>query len=250
MILILSSHVCAGDVGGSLQVQVLARRGIDAALAPTVLFGRHPGRGAPGGRPVPDEVFAGMIDGLEADPAFATVEVVIAGYFASAGQVARAARLIDAVRAVRPAAPILVDPVMGDAPDGLYVAPAVAEAIAGELVGRADLLCPNLWELRRLARDDSGEALALARGMNRPILVSSVPVGEEIGVLHCDGGRAWLAAHPRLAEPPRGTGDRLTALYAAGLIEGRARRGGLHAAVAGVMESLGIGGAPRLERLA
>ena len=51
--LILSSHVASSRVGGSAQVLALAQFKIDPVLAPTVLFGRHPGWGAPGGAPTP-----------------------------------------------------------------------------------------------------------------------------------------------------------------------------------------------------
>ena len=237
MIIVLSSHVAAGDVGGALQTAILAKLGIATAFVPTVLFGRHPGHGAPGGGATPDDLFAGMIEGLAATGAFGRAQAVIAGYFASPGQVARAARAIDAVNAASPAARILVDPVLGDEPGGLYVPKAVAEAVAAELLPRADLLCPNLWELRWLAGDETGEPLALAAAMRRPTLVSSIDLGEEIGVLHADADKAWLAAHARLPVAPRGTGDRLTALFAAALVEGRARRGALQFAVGCVMPS-------------
>ena len=50
--LILSSHVAASRVGGSAQALALAPFGIDPVVVPTVLFGRHPGWGAPGGAAV------------------------------------------------------------------------------------------------------------------------------------------------------------------------------------------------------
>jgi hypothetical protein len=67
-------------------------------VVPTVLYGRHPGWGIPGGAPVPIEVFEGMMDGIEANGLFGLVDLVITGYFATAAQVRAAARVIDAVR--------------------------------------------------------------------------------------------------------------------------------------------------------
>jgi pyridoxal/pyridoxine/pyridoxamine kinase len=49
--LILSSYVAASRVGGGGQQYALAAFGIDPVLVPTVVFGRHPGKGAPGGGP-------------------------------------------------------------------------------------------------------------------------------------------------------------------------------------------------------
>ena len=43
---------------------------IDPMVVPTVLFGRHPGWGAPGGAHVPIEAFEGMLDGIEANNLF------------------------------------------------------------------------------------------------------------------------------------------------------------------------------------
>ena len=50
--LILSSLVAASRVGGGVSERVLNAAKIDTMLVPTVLFGRHPGWGAPGGGPV------------------------------------------------------------------------------------------------------------------------------------------------------------------------------------------------------
>ena len=95
--LILSSHVASSRVGGSVQALALAQFKIDPVLAPTVLFGRHPGWGAPGGAPTPIEVFEGMIDGIEANGVLERTDLVITGYFATAAQVRAAARTWAAV---------------------------------------------------------------------------------------------------------------------------------------------------------
>ena len=238
--LILSSHVAASRVGGMAQALALTVLGIDPVVVPTVLFGRHPGRGAPGGGPVPIETFDGLLAGVEADGVFIRADVVITGYFASAAQARSAARAIDAARAARPAVQIVVDPIMGDA-GRLYVAPEVAEAIATELVPRADLIAPNAWELERLSGlpvGDASAAVRAARSLGKPVLVSSIPRGEEIGVVCADANGAWLASHPRAAKAPNGTGDLLTALFAAALIEGLATDQALARAVGGVAEAV------------
>ncbi len=211
--LILSSHVAGSGVGGGLQAAELARLGFRTALLPTVLFGRHPGLGAPGGGPVPDALFAGQVEGFLASGLADRVDLVLTGYFASAGQVEVAAGLLGAIAARNPRALVLVDPILGDEGRGLYVPEAVAEALPRDLVPRAGLLAPNAWELERLSGmpvTDPASALAAAWSLGRPVLVSSVP----------DGAEAWLASHPRLPTAPRGTGDLLAALFGAGLIRG------------------------------
>jgi len=238
--LILSSYVAASRVGGMAQALALAALGIDPVVVPTVLFGRHPGRGAPGGGAMPIEIFDGMLAGVQADGGFARADALITGYFASAAQVRSAARAIDAVRAARPSARIIVDPIMGDA-GRLYVSPEVAEAIAAELVPRADLVAPNAWELERLSGvtiTDADAAARAARRLGKPVLVSSVPCGEAIGVVYADADLAWLASHPRAAKAPNGVGDLLTALFAAALISDLAADQALARAVGGVVEAV------------
>ncbi|HEX6860864.1 MAG TPA: PfkB family carbohydrate kinase [Caulobacteraceae bacterium] len=216
--LILSSHVAASRVGGSAQALALAAFGIEPVAVPSVLFGRHPGWGAPGGAAVPDGTFAAMLEGIEANGLFPTFDLVITGYFASAGQVEAAAR---AVRACTNAQ-VVVDPVMGDTGKGLYVKSEVAEALKAELVPLADVVAPNAWELEQLTGMEvtgPGAAVRAARALKRPTLVSSVDCLEEIGVVYADAEGAWLAAHPWQEVSPSGTGDLLTALFAAALLD-------------------------------
>jgi pyridoxine kinase len=201
--------------------------GVDTIFVPTVLFGRHPGLGSPGGGAVSAEIFEGVIAGVEASGALAGVDAMITGYFADAGQVRAAAHLIDAVRAARPSAWIVVDPIMGDRETGLYVREAVSEAMANDLAPRADLIAPNAWELERLARQavaDTPSAIAAARSLATPVLASSIETGEEIGVLYADGRETWLASHARGASDPKGAGDLLTALFVGAIVTGSAPR--------------------------
>jgi pyridoxine kinase len=113
---------------------------------------------------------------------------------------------------------------MGDADKGLYVREPVAEALAAELVSEADFLAPNAWELARLSGrpvDNVASAAAAARALGRPTLVSSLAEGDDIGVAYIDAHEAWLAVHPRRRTAPKGTGDLLTAIFAAALVLGR-----------------------------
>ena len=135
----------------------------------------------------------------------------------------QAAGLLDAVAASNPRALVLVDPILGDEGRGLYVPETVADALPRTLVLRAGLLAPNAWELERLSGmpvTEPASALAAARSLGRPVLVSSVPDGADIGVLWTDGAEAWLASHTHLPRAPRGTGDLRAAVFGAGLALG------------------------------
>ncbi len=222
-VLILSSFVAASRVGGEAQVLALARLGCEPILIPTSLLGRHPGWGTPGGGPVVAETMKSMFEAVAAQGVLGSLAAVITGHFSLAEQVAVAAEAIAAVRRANPAARIIVDPVIGDDDKGLYVGETVARAIVEDLVPRADILAPNAWELGRLTGapvTDVASAVAAARRMGRPVLVSSIPLGPEIGVAWVDADRAFLAAHARAASAPKGVGDLLTALFVASLVKG------------------------------
>ncbi|MDB5444270.1 MAG: pdxK, partial [Phenylobacterium sp.] len=209
--LILSSFVAADRIGGAAQQYVLAAHRIDPVLAPTVMFGRSPAKGGEGQVTAPP-VFRRMLADIEADAVFGYVDLVITGHFSLAAQVEIAADALERIRAGSERRPVvIVDPIMGDAPKGLYVKPEVAAAVADRLVPLADWITPNLWELGRLAGaevTDATGAVEVARKLGRPSLVTSVPARDgEIGILFVDAEMAVLFAHPKLAQAPNGTGD-------------------------------------------
>jgi pyridoxine kinase len=229
--LILSSFVSAARIGGGAQQYVLAAHKIDPVLTPTVMFGRSPAKGGQGQVTAPD-VLRRMLADIEADAIFGMVDLFITGHFSSAEQVEIAAGTLERVRAAnhegafcgRPV--VVVDPILGDAPGGLYVKAEVAAAIAGRLVPQADWITPNAWELGHLAEmeiADAADAARAARKLGGRALVTSVPARPgEIALLFVDGDEAILFAHPKLDQAPNGTGDLVTASFGAGLVEGLA----------------------------
>ena len=225
MALIVSSFVAASRIGGAAQQFVLAAQGIDPVLAPTVMYGRSPARGSQGEITEP-AVLRRMLGDIEADALFGMVDLVITGHFSSAAQVEIVADLLGRIRASRDLKQpvLLVDPIMGDAPKGLYVDEGAAEAVAERLVPLADWITPNLWELGRLTGSnplDAAAVVAAARSLGRPALVTSAPAREgEAGLILVEADNAVLFAHPRLAASPSGTGDLVTASFAAGLVQG------------------------------
>ncbi|HEY0438235.1 MAG TPA: PfkB family carbohydrate kinase, partial [Phenylobacterium sp.] len=222
--LILSSFVAAGRIGGAAQQYVLAAHKIDPVLVPTVMLGRSPAQGAQGQVTSP-ELFSRILADVEADALFGLVDLVITGHFSLAEQVTIAAGALARVRAASTRRPVIVvDPIMGDSPKGLYVKPEVARAVADELVPLADWITPNLWELGRLTGGeigDTADAIAAARKLGKPALITSAPAPEgEIGLIYVDADSATLFAHPRHPHAPNGTGDLVTASFGAGLVEG------------------------------
>ncbi|MDB5499690.1 MAG: pdxK, partial [Phenylobacterium sp.] len=217
--LVLSSFVAASRIGGAAQQYVLAAHGIDPVLVPTVMLGRNPARGSEG-QATPPELFARMLADVEADAIFGMVDLMITGHFSSREQVEIAADALVRVQAAAERAPVvIVDPIMGDTPKGLYVKAEVAEAVASRLVPRADWITPNLWELGYLSGgpvDSAAAAIAAARRLGKPALVTSAPAGaDEVGLLLVETDGAVLFAHPRLPLAPSGTGDLVTASFGA-----------------------------------
>ncbi|HEV2532625.1 PfkB family carbohydrate kinase [Phenylobacterium sp.] len=240
--LIMSSFVSASRIGGAAQQYVLAAHRIDPVLAPTVMFGRSPAKGAEGQVTAPP-VFRRMLADIEADAVFGYVDLVITGHFSLAAQVEIAAEALERIRAASERRPVvIVDPIMGDAPGGLYVPPEVAVAVADRLVPLADWITPNAWELGHLSGcevNDAASAVAAARKLGRPALVTSVPAREgEIGLLFCDADVALLFAHQKLPQAPNGTGDLVAASFGAGLVEGLAPLAAAERAARAVAEAV------------
>jgi pyridoxine kinase len=241
-VLILSSFVAASRVGGGAQAEALTRLGIEPVLVPTVLFGRHPGLGEPGGGAVAGETLSGMLEAIEAQGVFEHLDAAIFGYFSNPGQVEIAAKALDAIRAANPAARLVVDPILGDEAEGLYVRPQVEQAVREMLVPRAEVITPNAWELGRITGGevrDAASAVAAARKLGKPALVSSIPAEEDhIGVVYAGPDEAWIAHHPRAKAAPKGAGDLLTVFYAAALVQGCAPRDALELAAAVTVDAV------------
>jgi pyridoxine kinase len=247
--LILSSYVAASRVGGMAQAIALARLGIEPVLAPTVLFGRHPGLGPPGGGAVDPALFHGVLEGIAARDLGPHIRLVITGYFAHPDQVQAAAAALDALPSARRPL-VLVDPVLGDEGKGLYVKPEVADAVAALLLPRADLITPNLWELGHLAGcpvETEAAAIAAARALRtrlpgRRVVVTSSPAEPgRASVLDISDDGVWRFSHGRVSHAPNGVGDLFAALLGAALIDTVSPVSGeaaVRRAVAGVADAL------------
>ncbi len=236
LVLVISSYVAASRVGGGIAPYVLGPMKVDPVHIPTCLFGRHPGWGPPGGGPVAADTMAKMLEGVSANNLFGLMDAVITGHFSAPDQVAIACDAIDRIRATPrgsshqhfPEKPLIViDPVMGDEAPGLYIKPETASALMTDLVPRADIIAPNLWEFARLIGSDiallqTPEAVVhAARSRGGRWLISSVPSPVGIGVLYVDPDIALLAETPRVpGKIPNGTGDMLTLRFTGGLVSG------------------------------
>lgn len=245
--LILSSYVAASRIGGGAQQYALAEFGLDPVLIPTVMLGASPAKGGRG-RATDAELFGLLLEGLQTQNLLGRIDLVLTGHFSLPEQVSMACEAIEKIRAAdragafRPAPVVVVDPILGDAPKGLYVKPEVAEILAARLVPMADWITPNLWELSHLSgREavDAATAVEAVKSLGKSALVTSAPGAEgEIGVLLCTPEETTLCAHRRFETVPNGTGDLVAAAFAAGLVKGLSDAAAAEGAAMAVAEAL------------
>lgn len=216
--LVISSFVGAGHVGACVSAFCLRRLGIRTFILPTTLFGRHPGFGRPGGAPVEPEMLADMWQALRAQNE--NIDAVLTGYMASPGQVREAEKIITDILAENSHAKIIVDPVMGDH-GKLYVSAEVAKLIVKNLVVKADIITPNVWELGHMTQQPVGTLSDIFRAAQiaaPSTLVSSVPIGDNIGAMYHNGTDAIIAKHEKFEKVPHGGGDGLAGIFLAQLL--------------------------------
>ena len=218
-IIVVSSHVADGSVGGRLQAFVLERLGFPVVFAPTVTLPWHPGRG-PGTQIVPPMLaFADSLADLARAPWLGEVGGILSGYLADATQANSIAELVVAAREANEALLYLCDPVLADH-DGAYRPPSVVAAIRDRLMPRADNATPNRHELALLMGQrptDNAALVGLARRSGAAEIVVTSAFAEEgqIANLLIRPKDAFSAVHAALPEAPHGTGDFFAALYLA-----------------------------------
>ncbi len=141
-VLSISSQVAFGRVGQSISTFAFERLGLSVIGVPTVLYPVTPAPGAPRGVATPQEIFGLLLKGLDQAGAFSALAAFHIGYLRTPEQASSVARAIALVRERSPGARILLDPILGDEPGGLYVPKETADAVASGLAPRADMLTP------------------------------------------------------------------------------------------------------------
>jgi pyridoxine kinase len=197
----------------------LQRLGHEVIALPTILLSNHPGHAKVTGERVSVSLLQRMLDALDANGWLGEIDAVITGYLPSLEHVRFACATLQHVRRQRGDARVLVDPIVGDEPKGLYIDAAAATGIRDELVPLAHIVTPNAFELEWL----TGARIAEAGQIQDAVkvlgadwaLVTSLPAPTD----HLDnvliqkrepGG--WACAVPRQDGVPNGTGDFLAAL--------------------------------------
>ena len=220
-VLSIQSRVVYGHVGNSAATPALASLGIETWPVDTVTLSSHLGYpDARGSRHHP-ELLAALLEGLASIGAYDECDATLSGYL---GESANAAVVVDAVARVRranPAAIYVMDPVLGERGEGLYVEESVARATRSMLLPIADVIVPNQFELGWLTErsvDEVEDVLAAARGLvagaRKEGRVLSVVVtgvesdgGTRLNNFLVDGEGAWRCSIERRPIEAHGTGD-------------------------------------------
>jgi pyridoxine kinase len=228
-ILSIQSWVTFGHVGNAAAIFPLQRLGFEVWGLHTVQFSNHTGYQSWKGMVFPAQHLAEVIEGLQERSVLSQCSAVLSGYMGSSSTAEIILDAVQRVRQVNPQALYCCDPVMGDTDRKLFVHPDIPNLIKSQVLGQADILSPNLFELEILTeqtiktrQDALGAAQRLRSKMHqggpRILLVTSLlcqdtPEGFiETLVL---GEESWLVRTPLIPlEPPRnGTGDVIAALF-------------------------------------
>ena len=216
--LAISSQVARGHVGLSAIVPALQALGHEVIALPTVLLSNHPGHAHVAGQRIAPVHLRRMLAALSGNNWLGEVDAVLTGYLPSLEHVAFAVEAVRAVRDANPHAVVLVDPILGDDPKGLYIDVHAAHVIKRDLLPLASGIKLNAFELGWLSghRIESSQDAAFAvTEMRWPATVAtSVPSSPGFieTVFVEDGVRQASYASKRLAGVPNGTGDLLAAL--------------------------------------
>lgn len=224
-VLSISSQVAFGPVGNSAAVPAMEALGMTVYAVPTTVLSHHPGHAKPAGMQIPAAVLASMLQSLLALGVLDRLAAVMTGYFLADDQIFSVARVIRQLKEKSPELLYLCDPVIGAETLNLYVPLPVAEAVKSSLLPLADVITPNAFELEWLSAipvrsiDDVRKA-RLKLGA-KSVIAKSVPKGEDRLLTILTGILGETAIETaRRKDVPHGTGDLLSGLFLANLLEG------------------------------
>lgn len=240
-ILAFSSYVASGHVGLTAVVPALQRLGHEVIALPSVVLSNHLGHPHWAGRPVAVEDLSLMLGALERNGQLDGLDAILTGFLPSSAHVALAAKTVLHVRDRIGDAIFLCDPVLGDEPEGLYIEPLAAQAVARDLTPLATYLTPNKFEAEFIFGGAHGAgpgipatAAALPPSC-RMLTVTSAELRENRLTSRCLT-RAFSCACevPYRLEVAHGTGDLFAALLLGHILNGISEREAFGRAVAGV----------------
>lgn len=234
-VLSIQSHVVYGYAGNKAAVFPMQLLGVDTWALNTVQFSNHTQYGKWKGMVIPKEQIGEIAQGIAEIDALHECDAVLSGYIGAAEQGAEILAVVEKIKALNPNAIYFCDPVMGHPDKGCIVAPGVAEFLRDEAMAKADILAPNLVELRELTGlpvENFAQALTaveaiLAKGVKKVLVKHLSKVGQDpsqFEMLLATQAGMWHISRPLhqfIGRDPVGVGDLTSGVFLANLLNGK-----------------------------
>lgn len=229
-ILSIQSSVAYGHVGNSAAAFLLMRMGVEVYPVLTVHYSNSTAYGTWRGPVLSVDDIRDVILGIDERGALTGVDAVLTGYQGSAAIGEAVLDTVALVRERNPKAIYCCDPVMGDVGRGFFVAAGIPEMYRDRIVGQADIITPNQFELEFLTGKpastldellEATDALR-AKGPGTVLVTSAVTTDldpDKVSMLAVSAGGAWLVSTPQLPPTFSGSGDITSAAFLATFLE-------------------------------
>lgn len=234
-VLSIQSHVVYGYAGNKAAVFPMQLLGIDTWALNTVQFSNHTQYGKWKGIVIPKEQIGEITQGINEINTLHECNAVLSGYIGAAEQGDEILKTVEIIKTQNPSAIYFCDPVMGHPDKGCIVADGVAEFLRDKAMAKADIIAPNLVELRELSGLEvknfeqalSAIKFILTKGPKRVLVKHLSKVGQDPTkfemVLATQEG-IWHISRPlhRFKEKdPVGVGDLTSGIFLANLLNGK-----------------------------
>lgn len=234
-VLSIQSHVVYGYAGNKAAVFPMQLLGVDTWALNTVQFSNHTQYGKWKGMVIPKEQIGEITQGIAEIDALHECDAVLSGYIGAAEQGAEILAAVEKIKAANPKAIYFCDPVMGHPDKGCIVAPGVAEFLRDEAMAKADIIAPNLVELRELTGltvenfEQALDAIKVIRskGPKRVLVKHLSKVGQDpsqFEMLLANQDGIWHISRPLhefVGRDPVGVGDLTSGMFLAHLLNGK-----------------------------
>ncbi|MGX2949838.1 pyridoxal kinase PdxY [Ursidibacter sp. B-7004-1] len=234
-VLSIQSHVVYGYAGNKAVTFPMQLLGVDVWALNTVQFSNHTQYGKWKGMVVPKEQIGELVQGIDEIEALNECDAILSGYIGAAEQGSEILAAVEKIKARNPNALYFCDPVMGHPDKGCIVAPGVAEFLRDFAMTKADLIAPNLVELRELTGlpvENFEQALnaiksILNKGPKRVLVKHLSKVGKDpsqFEMLLANAEGIWHISRPLhefVGRDPVGVGDLTSGLFLANLLNGK-----------------------------
>lgn len=233
-LLSIQSHVVYGYAGNKSATFPMQLLGIDVWALNTVQFSNHTQYGQWTGMVMPPAQIGEIVQGIDNIGQLHQCDAVISGYIGAAEQVEEIINAVQKVKSRNPNAVYLCDPVMGHPDKGCIVADGVKENLINLAMAKADIITPNLVELRELsgvpvenfAQAIEAVKVILSKGPKKVLVKHLSKVGQDpsqFEMLLANQEGIWHISRPlhQFKKEPVGVGDLTAGLFMANLLNGK-----------------------------